>query len=101
MAIQTKNVAEFDNGLCVWQYDWDDSLLRLTQIRCTNNSVFPTRGTIIIQKNGRSFTALVAPGGSLNQALPTSPAARLEITVDSRGRVNGLDHTFEWGSGVV
>ena len=31
------------------------------------------------------------------QNIPTGASVRLSITIDARGRVNGIDHNFEWG----
>lgn len=106
MAIRTRNVASFGDpaastGQCTWEYDYDDAALRLTALRCTNASTYPSRGTVTVEKNGRTFTRLVAAGGSLNVSIPTGPQVRLEITVDQFGRVNGLDHRFDWGPDVV
>jgi len=100
VAIQTKTVVEFDDGRCVWAFDYDDVNLRLTRARCTNGSAQPTKGTVTVVSNGRTFSQVVAAGGSLDQAIPTGAAARLAITVDARGRVDGIDWHFEWGPGV-
>lgn len=102
MAILTKTIVSFDNGACVWSYSYDDVALRLTRILCDNTGgVYNTRGTVTVISNGRTFTALVAPGGTLDQALPTGAQTRLGITIDSRGRVDGIDHSFQYGPSVV
>jgi hypothetical protein len=96
MALVTQTIVEFDNGNCVWSYEYDDVALRLTRLMCTNNSAFATRGTITVDKNGRTFSRTVNAGSSLNVNIPTGPQARLEITIDSRGRVDGIDWSFAW-----
>jgi hypothetical protein len=100
VAILTKTIVEFGGGSCVWSYDYDDVALRLVQIRCTNASEYPTRGTVTVISNGRTFSALVGPGDSLDQALPSTTQTRLGITIDALGRVDGIDHSIEWGAAV-
>jgi hypothetical protein len=114
MAIVTRHVVDFDGGTCSWEYDYDNVALRLTQIRCTNVSQYNTRAIVTVMSNGRVFTHLVAPVGTdpgtlpadgtvspYTQNLPTGAQTRLDITIDARGRVNGIDHHFEWGPSVV
>lgn len=105
MAIQTKHVVDFDGGACFWEYDFEDgatgAIRRITQIRCTNNGTFNTRGTVTVQSNGRTFSQLVQPGNEFSQNVPGSAQARLDITIDARGRVNGIDHSFSYGSEVI
>jgi hypothetical protein len=120
MAVLTKQAASFDNESCVWEYDYEDGstggVQRLIQIRCTNNSALGnnTRGTVTVMANGRSFTMLVVPTGTpagqvpqgaslgtFSQNLPGNAQSRLGISIDERGRVDGLDHHFEWGPHVV
>lgn len=102
MAIQTRTLGSFDNDTCVWTIRYDDVALVLTNVSCTNNSPAPSRGSAVVQSTGRSFTALVAGnGGTLNQNLPTSQAQKLDLTIDSRGRPDGIDYTLMWGPGTV
>ncbi len=102
MAILTKRVISFENGACFWEYDYDDVALRLIEVRCTNNGQWPTRGTFTVLSTGRTFSALVASGnGTLRQTLPSQQQQRLDITVDSRGRVDGIDHTIIYGPQVT
>lgn len=101
MATQTHTLASFDDGNCTWSMQYDDVRLLITQIACVNNSAEPTRGSATVQATGHSFTALVDAGGSLTQVIPTGQANRLDLTVDSRGRPDGIDYTFQWGAGTV
>jgi len=120
MATQTKRVVDFDGGTCFWEYDYEDgsggAVRRLIQIRCTNNSALGnnTRGTVTVMANGRTFSELVVPAGTpagqvpqgasvgtFSQNLPGNAQSRLEITIDARGRVDGIDHHFEWGPGIT
>lgn len=101
MAILTKTLGSFENGACVWTISYDDVALVLTNVSCTNNSSAPSRGTATVQANGRTFSALVAIGGTLNQNIPTNQANRLDLTIDARGRPDGIDYTLQWGPGTV
>jgi hypothetical protein len=102
MANITKELASFENGNCVWTITYDDVSLLLTNISCTNNSSAPTRGTATVQKNGRTVSALVnANGDTLNRNIPTNQANRLELTVDARGRPDGIDYNIVWGPDTI
>jgi hypothetical protein len=100
MALVTKECASFDNGKCVWSYEYDDVGLFVTNMSCINNGNSNTRGTVVVQSNGRTFTQLVAPGANFSQAIPTGAAVRLGVTIDARGRVDGIDWSFSYGSGI-
>lgn len=101
MALQTRTIVSFDNNQCVWSFEFDDVALVITRLVCVNNGPHSTRGRMTVLANGRTFTRLVAPGGSLDQAVPTQQATKLDITVDARGRVDGIDWTFQYGPEVV
>jgi hypothetical protein len=101
MATLTRVAVSFAGGLCTWEYDYDDVALILTRVRCSNQSEEPTKGTAIVQKNGRTFTRTVAAGGSLDQALPTGPAFAFDITIDAEGNVHGVDWYAEHGAQVA
>jgi hypothetical protein len=106
MAIQTKRIVQFDGGTVFWEYDYEDgatgAVRRVTQIRCTNNCTGelhggvpqPTTGTLVVLANGRTLSRTVQPGNTLDEAVPGQAATRLDITVDARGRVDGIDHRF-------
>jgi hypothetical protein len=100
MAIRTRNLGGFDNGAVNWSYTWDDVTLRIVSVLCTNTSAFATRGTATVLSNGRTFTARVLAGDSLNQSIPQSGQGRLDIGVDPNGRPDGFDWRIEWGPTV-
>lgn len=98
MAIQTRTIVKFDDGKCIWTYQYDDVGLFLTNLSCDNTQgTKSTTGTATVISNGRTFNRTVAAGGTLSQAIPTGPAVRLGITVDGRGRVDGVDWSFSYG----
>lgn len=96
MALVRRTIVEFGNGSCTWSYEYDDAAQRLTRLMCANDSAAATRGSITVEKNGRTFSRTVAAGDSLDVTIPTGAQARLEITVDARGRVDGIDWAFAW-----
>lgn len=96
MAIRTKTAVEFEGGACVWQYDWDDVTLKLKAFRCTNDTASSTRGTLTSQSTGDSQSKVVAPGEHWEMSIPTLVANRFDLRVDSHGRLDGLDHNFEF-----
>jgi hypothetical protein len=113
MAIRTKVIASFDDGHVVWYEDYDDAQLRITQVRCTNNCQghqnvdtgqldgWATKATLTVLSNGRTYTATVQPGQTLTQDIPTGAQARLDITIDARGRVNGVDYSVQHQPGLI
>lgn len=100
MATQTRTIVTFNGGSCTWTYDYDDVQLRLLAIHCVNDTSFNTRGTVTVNSNGRTFSRLVGPNSTFDQNLPSGAQTRLDITVDARGRVDGIDWSFQWGPGV-
>lgn len=125
MAIQTKRVVEFDGSAVFWEFDWNDSNLRLTQVRCTNNCdgtqhpgangnplPLPTKLTVISQTTGDVASWTVYPAGATTQPdgsalpqganvgtltfnVPAGQANRFGLSLDSRGRLLGIDHRIE------
>jgi hypothetical protein len=71
---------------------WDDVSLFITRFIIDNTQGhFPLRAQATVLKNGREFNTTVQPGDTLDQNIPTGQANRLEITVDARGRIDGVD----------
>lgn len=111
MAIQTKRVVEFDGGAVWWEYDYEDGATggtrRITRFRGANNCdgslhegvAWPTTGTVTVESNGRTFTRTLQPGDTLDIAVPSQQQQRLDITIDDRGRVNGINHQFTHSAG--
>lgn len=122
MATQTKRVTTFDDGQGFWEYDWNDTNLRLMQVRCTNNcdgtlhpneqgvpQPWPTKLTVISTTTGDTATWTVYPAGATTQpdgsalpnganigsltfTVPTGQANRFGLSLDPRGRLLGVDH---------
>lgn len=101
MATRTKVACEFNEGNVSWQYDWDDVTLKILQFRCTNTTAQNSRGTLTSQSTGQTVTQLVGPNNPAlpspwAQNVPSAVADRFSLSVDSRGRLVGLTHNFEW-----
>lgn len=111
MAIQTKRVVEFDGGAVFWEYDYEDGATggtrRITRFRGENHCdgsqhagvSWPSTGTVTVESNGRTFSRTLQPGQTLDIAAPSQTQQRLDITIDARGRVNGINHQFTHSPG--
>lgn len=98
---RTKVAYESAGGQVSWQYDWDDVTLKILQFRCTNTTTQNTRGTLTSQSTGQTVSQLVGPNNPASpspwsQNVPSAVADRFALRVDSRGRLDGLDHNFEY-----
>lgn len=101
MTIQTRTAVEFGGGNALWQYTYNDadSPPHLLTVTCTNTSQYNTRLTAIVRSNGRTFSQLVRPVDSpFSQNVPTTAQTKLDISIDARGRVDGIDWNASWGS---
>lgn len=75
--------------------DYDNALLRLTLVRIVNdtNQVAQVTGTATADPT-RTFTMQCPAGQTATQNIPTGQANRLNITIDARGRVDGVEYHF-------
>ncbi len=98
MAIQTKtlgSVSDTDGTQATLQVDYDDQLLRLTLVRVINGTGRTARVTATAVANpSRTYTLNAAPHQTSTQNIPTGAQTRLDVTVDARGRVDGVDYQF-------
>jgi hypothetical protein len=92
MAIVTKPMGGF-TGI-TFQVDYDDVNLRLTAIRCINTTAHACRGQVTATANGRTYNRTFAANQTTELAIPTNAPARLSITVDARGRIDGVDYSL-------
>lgn len=98
MAVRTVRFAEFDGGACFWEYDYDDQQLRLKAWRCQNTMAFPTTCEIISTVDPTAILTRTVPAHMPGDAqikgfeenIPVGVQNRFDITVDARGRVDGL-----------
>ncbi len=96
MATVTKNLAVFDGGNVIFELDYDDVALRLLVVRCINGTAQPDFGRATSTANGRTYSRTFAANATTEQAIPTNSQNRLDITIDARGRVDGVDYQLAW-----
>lgn len=96
MAIVTKQLAMFDNGNVTLEIDYDDATLLLRAVRCVNNSAQPCAYRATHLATGRNVSGSFAAGRTVSVNIPTNAAARMQITIDARGRVDGVEYQLSW-----
>ena len=74
MATQTRQIAEFEGGLATVYVDWDDSTMRISQVRVVNNGtaalyVEVRRGDGLVygQRFGPGITFIPIPTNGANR----------------------------------
>ena len=76
---------------------WDDQTLLITRIVIDNTQgKYPLKAKAVVNANGRTFQTTVNPGDTLDQAIPTNQANRMELFLDAKGRLDGVD----WNIGM-
>lgn len=90
MATQTK-VLIYDaaQGFRV-EYDYDDSTMRITTVRAVNTGSHDVRVTATRVSDGLSYQQVFLSGQTQAFLVPTTPAARLQLTLDALGRLDGV-----------
>lgn len=103
MAIQTRElgraVDETNGTAAVLSIDYDDALLRITAVHIVNpttKAVFATARRA--SGGGQVYTLNAAAGQNVDVSVPGGAQARLDVTIDARGRVDGVDYTFGFGT---
>ena len=99
MTIITKDIGGDGDpvrGYVKFQIDYDNVNLRLIALRCINNSTEACWGQATKISNGRSYDMRFPPSSTTYIAIPTAPSTRLEITIDARNRVDGVEYHFVW-----
>ena len=99
MAIITKTIGEAVEvaGTATLQIDYDDQRLRLTAIRIINTHPSLTaRLSATSTSTGATFTLDGPPNQTSAQGVPSGQASKFGVTIDSRGRVDGVDYAFGW-----
>ena len=89
MAIVTKTVASYDDGRVQLQILYDDATLRITAVRCINDSAFPVYAEAVQDfepdaqsKKGRKYGATFQAGTTTEIAVPTAQNVKLQYTID-------------------
>lgn len=103
MAIQTRVMGscrdETNGTTAVLSIDYDDALLRITGVHLVNPTTFAVFATAIrANGTGQTYTLNAAPGQTIDVAVPGGAQARLDVTIDARGRVDGVEYHFGFGT---
>lgn len=100
MAIQTRNIgtAVEELGSAELQIDYDDVDLRVRTVRIINGHPSLTARVTARRNDGTGPTRTLdgPPAQTTEQAIPTSPSQRLQLMVDARGRLDGVEYSFAW-----
>ena len=99
MATITRKVGgdgDAQRGYVEFQIDYDDRKNYLTALRCINSSTEAAWGQATLVADGRSYDMRFPAGQTTYIAIPTGAAQRLGITVDPRGRIDGVEYHFMW-----
>lgn len=86
-----------NGNTCRWSYQWNDVSFRLTQISCVNLSMYNSRFTATSTTTGDVIAFSCTAGAALTQNIPTGQANQFGLSLDARGRVNGVSWSVEWG----
>jgi hypothetical protein len=90
MATQTKVlISDPAQGFRI-EYDYDDSVLRITTIRAVNTGGHDVRVTATRVSDGVSHQQIFEAGQTQVLVVPTGPATRLQLALDALGRLNGV-----------
>lgn len=89
MAIQTYELVRMDGGAFVASYDYDDVTLRVQTIRAVNTGTRDYTISATVTANGITYAVTVQPGATIEQPVPQGVANRLQLTLDSAGRLRG------------
>lgn len=96
MATVTKVFAEHGDGLVRFEYDYDDTTLRVLAVRCINNSLQPAWAKAELMDGTRSRERTFAPDQTTEVAIPTSVAQRLTLFVNAKGFLDGVSFSTSW-----
>lgn len=80
------------------EIDYDNVDLRVRTVRVVNPA---PRGLVITaaRTNGtRTYTATAPASQTTTQSIPTTVANRLQLVVDARGRLDGVEYSTAWAA---
>ena len=101
MATVTKVIAVLNDDVsglnATVEVDYDDVALRVSMLRVRNPTSRGVNAAAIKQSNGRLYQAIFPAGQDTEIAVPSSPpAARIAITIDTQGRLDGIEYAIRW-----
>lgn len=90
MAIVTKTLGGDTN--VIFEVDYDDVNLRLTALRCINNSPNQVWAQATQLSNRRTYQKTFDANSTTEINIPTGVANRLNITITPSGKIDGVDY---------
>lgn len=99
MATVTYPVAQFANGTCRFEFDYDDVTMKPTAFRCENDSDQPVSGTVTSQSTGQTVPIHIDANTTKNFVITSGIANRFDLSVQdtgSRVRLVGVSWNFEY-----
>lgn len=101
MAIRTKVIAVLpwdDARVARLEIDYDDVDLRVRVVRVVNPA---PRGLVITAgrtNQTRTYTATAPANQTTTQTISTTAANRLQLVLDARGRLDGVEYSTAWAA---
>lgn len=97
MAIQSRVLGSLvdDTGQATLRVEYDDAALRLTLVEVINGTASPVAVTAQrASGGGQAYTFTIPAGQTRTQVVPGNAQNRLGITIDARGRLDGVEWNF-------
>ncbi len=74
------------------EVEYDDSVMRLTAVRCNNNTSRSVVISVVKQSNGRLYNATFPPNSNTFISVPPNPSAdRINVSLNPQGRLIGIE----------
>ena len=91
MAIITRQIASVDDGALVLSYGYDDQDLKIDNITAANTGARAYTVTATSTTNGATYSTTVQAGETIDQVIPQSEAAALQLSIAPNGKLAGVD----------
>lgn len=98
MAIATLKLAAVNSpqGDVTLTLEYDNSLMRATAVICDNPSQDDISFTITRDSDSRAISRTFGPGIGQRLDIPSGVAGRINLVINSRGRLNGYSIGFAY-----
>lgn len=83
-------------GYVTFEIEYEANALYLTALRCINQSTEAAWGCVTHIATGRTYSMRYPAGQTTVLPIPTLSTQRLSVTIDARGRLDGVDSAFMW-----
>lgn len=91
MAVRTVRLKEANDGLVLWELDWNDATLNVIQFRCRNDSSQAAFSRLWLQADPTTVWSRRTEPGTFDNI----PLANLHIATIN-GRIADLEGEFTW-----